>query len=234
MQRGCEYSKTIDFHGPMILLPTIQNSVYPAVLCHTAITPEVCNGSQTPPILRADINQLERVQRLATRLVRGPRHVPYEERLRQFNLCSLERRRLRAKLILTSNIFKGKVILNPPDYFLRPPRAGLLGHTYRLLQGPSLLRRRSGAFPDRAVKCWNRLPAHLVLSPSVSIFKKTVGPSMVRNLSCSTCVISVPIHWHCSLYCYPKLFMFSLTPNSRPVYAVITGPRGHSYHKSIK
>ncbi len=34
------------------------------------------------PTLRADINQLERVQRLATRLVRGHRHVPYEERLR--------------------------------------------------------------------------------------------------------------------------------------------------------
>ncbi len=38
------------------------------------------------PTLRADINQLERVQRLAARLVRGLRHVPYEVRLRQLNL----------------------------------------------------------------------------------------------------------------------------------------------------
>ncbi len=37
------------------------------------------------PTLRADINQLERVQRLATRLVRGLRLVPYEEKLRQLN-----------------------------------------------------------------------------------------------------------------------------------------------------
>ncbi len=107
----------------------------------------------------ADINQLERVQCLATRLVGGLRHVPYEERLRQLNLFSLERRRLRADLILAFKIFKGEVDLNPSDFFLRPPRAGLRGHTYRLLQGP-------------VVKYWNRFPAHLVLPPSVSIFKK--------------------------------------------------------------
>ncbi len=60
--------------------------------------------------------------------------------------------------------------------------------------------------------------------------QKTVWPSMVRNLPCSTYVTSVPIHWHFSQYCYPRLFMFSLTLNPRPAYVVITGPRGHSYH----
>ncbi len=124
------------------------------------------------PTLRADKNQLERVQRLPTRLVRGLRHVPYEERLPHLNLFSLERRRLRTGLILAFKIFKGEIDLNPSDFFLRPPRAGLRGHTYRLLQGPSRLRRRSGAFSVRIVKFWNRLPEHLVLAPSVSIFKK--------------------------------------------------------------
>ncbi len=56
--------------------------------------------------------------------------------------------------------------------FIRPPRAGLRGHTYRLLQGPSRLRRRSGENSVWVVTFWNRLPAHLVLSPSVSIFRK--------------------------------------------------------------
>ncbi len=124
------------------------------------------------PTLRVDINQLERVQHLATRLVRGLCHVPYEERLRQLKLFSLEHRRLQADIILAFKIFKGEVDFNPSEFFLRPPRAGLRGHTYRLLQGPSRLRRRSGAFTVRIVKFWNRLPAHLVLAPSVSIFKK--------------------------------------------------------------
>ncbi len=45
---------------------------------------------------------------------------------------------------------------------------------------------------------WNRLPAHLVLSPSVSILKIIAGPATVRNLSCTTCVFSVPLHRHFS------------------------------------
>ncbi len=124
------------------------------------------------PTLRADLNQLERVKRLAIRLVRGLCHVPYEERLRQLNSVSPECRRLRADLNLVFKIFKGEVGLNPSDFFLHPPRTGLRGHTYRLLHVPSRLRHRSGAFSVRVVKYWNTLPASLVLSPSVSIFKK--------------------------------------------------------------
>ncbi len=77
-----------------------------------------------------------------------------------FFFFSLERRRLRADLILAFKICKGEVDLNPSEFFLGPPRAGLQGHTYRLLQGL-----RSGAFSVRIAKFWNRRPAHLVLSP---------------------------------------------------------------------
>ncbi len=45
-----------------------------------------CATETTSPNLRTDINLLERVQRIATRLVRGLRHVPYEKSPRQFNL----------------------------------------------------------------------------------------------------------------------------------------------------
>ncbi len=74
------------------------------------------------PTLRPDNNQLERVKRIVTRPVRGLRRVPYEERLHQLHLFSLEQRHLRADLMLAFKIFKD---LSPSDFFFRPPRAGL-------------------------------------------------------------------------------------------------------------
>ncbi len=74
------------------------------------------------------IAHLEWVQCFEARLVRGL-HVRYEERLRQ-----LERRCIRADLVLTFNILK--INLRPPDFFRRVPQSGLRGHTYRILQEP--------------------------------------------------------------------------------------------------
>ncbi len=59
------------------------------------------------PSLVADINHLERIQRLNSRLITGMRHLPYEERLQRLGLHSLLRRRLQADLITAFKIFKG-------------------------------------------------------------------------------------------------------------------------------
>ncbi len=47
--------------------------------------------------------------------------------------------------------------------------------------------------------------------------QKTVGPSLVRNLPCSTCVTSVPIHCQFSQYCYHRLLMLFLNTQSPPL-----------------
>ncbi len=74
-----------------------------------------------------EINHLERIPRLATRLVTGMRHLPYEE--------SLQRRRLQADLITAFKIFTGLLDIDPKLFFLPPTRRGLRGHPYRVSQG---------------------------------------------------------------------------------------------------
>ncbi len=128
--------------------------------------------SACSPSLVADINHLERIQRLVTRLVTGMRHLPYKERLQRLGLHSLQLRRLRDDLITAFKKFKGLLDIDPNLFFLPPARRGLRGHLFKVHQGASHRRRRGSAFSVRAEKYWNKLPASVATAPSVNVFKK--------------------------------------------------------------
>ena len=59
------------------------------------------------PHFKRDVDSMERVQRRATRMIRGQQGRPYEERLRDLNLFSLQKRRLRGDLVACYELVGG-------------------------------------------------------------------------------------------------------------------------------
>ncbi len=98
------------------LTPEIFRPLYLALL-----RPILEYGQQaSSPYLQRDIALMERIQRLATCMVKGVMELPYEERPCRLNLFSLERRRLRGDLILAYNIFHGRLDFPHAECFEAP------------------------------------------------------------------------------------------------------------------
>ncbi len=70
------------------------------------------------PHLAKDIAELEAVQRRATKMIPSLRNKSYEDRLIRLNLFSLEKRRLRGKLIECLKILKGFTNVDVKRLFL--------------------------------------------------------------------------------------------------------------------
>ena len=135
------------------------------------------------PYQTKDIDLLEKVQRMATRMVKGLRELRYEERLKALNLFSLERRRRRADLITCFNIHSGRLDV-PADFFFEPSlREGLRREGSRLRQPTARLNRRKFSFASRVVADWNRLPFTVTTATSTADFKRKLDACWDANLA---------------------------------------------------
>ena len=124
------------------------------------------------PYLQRDIDCLEKIQRRATKLVKGMKNLSYEQRLCNLGLPTLAARRLIGDLIETYKIVTGKENIKFEDFFeFGVTGYSLRGHRYKIATKRSRLEVRRNFFSQRVVGPWNQLPSHIVEVPSVNAFK---------------------------------------------------------------
>ena len=134
------------------------------------------------PHYKIDQQEIERVQRRATKLVPHLQNLPYEERLRALKMPSLHYRRKRGNMIQVYKIITGIDKIPAENFFQFNTDVRTRGHRYKLRKPLALKKCRQDVFSSRIINDWNSLPDSVVGVTSLNQFKNALDRHWMRDM----------------------------------------------------
>ena len=123
------------------------------------------------PFYKQDSQELEKVQRRATKLVKNLRDMAYPARLRALDLPTLVYRRKRADMLQMYRIITGVDNLDSNNFVKMDPGVRTRGHRFKILKVTAETREKRSTLGYRAVNDWNALSNHVVEAENLIQFK---------------------------------------------------------------
>ena len=133
------------------------------------------------PYMKKHVKKLERVQRLATRMIPQFKELPYEERLSRMELSTLEERRVRGDMITMFKITHGVDILDRENLITMASSNYLRGHQMKIVKDTCTSDIKKYSFPYRSIEKWNKLSVEVVCAASVSQMKEKLDKCGQRD-----------------------------------------------------
>jgi hypothetical protein len=117
------------------------------------------------------ITDIERVQKRATKMVKGLKNLSYKERLIILQLPTLKFRRIRGDMIEVYKILCGVYDVQICPSLLKSENTRTRGNCLKLQTIRTRYDIRKYSFTNRIVKIWNSLPDAVIAADSVNCFK---------------------------------------------------------------
>ncbi|KAK4831186.1 hypothetical protein QYF61_015918 [Mycteria americana] len=130
------------------------------------------------PPHKKDMDLLKQVQRRATKMIRGLEHLPYEDRLRELGLFSLEKRRHWGDIFAAFQYLKGAYRKDGEGLFITECSDRTRVNGFKLKEGRFTLDIRKKFFTMRVVRHWNRFPREVVDVTSLEAFKARLDEAL--------------------------------------------------------
>src|SRR5437867_99351 len=136
------------------------------------------------PYKKGLINDIELIQKKATKLIRYCKGMSYRERLMYLQLPTLKYRRFRGDMLevykILNDIYDSQTVPFLPLHLDSRTR----GNSLKLKVNRCNYDVRKYSFCNRVVNSWNSLPNFVVLSGSINIFKHNLDEYFIRESCC--------------------------------------------------